>query len=457
VHVAGHADANGFASIGGALDVEHLLATLGRHAATVRVVVLNACHTGELARQLSDHIDIVVGMRGELRDSSAKAFAEALYLTLGNGRSLAEAFEFAREQVRQRQGEDLAQLEAKQVDPNTLRLSAEAPPRARIKWALAAFAGLALSGATAALFSAASRPPTVADASLAVIGGGVLHRGSSEADAHDAYTECLRLEGERGLEACMGSFETSVFAREVGLGALVIAPFKLDRAVVTNERLAAWLNHSGQRVRVETDPVALARMKLPAPAVVFEDEWLVLVGAGGAPLDTAAAIVYRNGRFEVVAGRERHPARMISWRGAQLYCDAQGLRLPGSDEWEWAARGGRRRTFPWGERAPKDCSSVVYGRRPGLPCESRPRAPEPVGTSEDVTPEGVYDLGGNVSEWVATAFGPDDLKDIRGGHFEDSRVMLGSARRFRGHRSELYRQLGFRCAQSIAASVSPTQ
>jgi formylglycine-generating enzyme required for sulfatase activity len=78
-----------------------------------------------------------------------------------------------------------------------------------------------------------------------------------------------------------------------------------------------------------------------------------------------------------------------------------------------------------------------------------------VGTSEDVTPDGIYDLGGNVSEWVETAFGPHDFKHIRGGHFEDSIVMLGSSRRFRGHRSEVYRQLGFRCAQSADAHSNP--
>lgn len=476
VHVAGHADERGMVALGRTLDVEHLQATLGAHADRVRVVVLNACNTAELARQLSDRIGIVIGMRGEIRDSAAKVFAQAFYLTLGNGRTVGAAFDFARGQLRLHQGEDLAQLEAKLVDPDKLKIGPDeqleakpvdrdtprvdpfqaAPPRAARRWWIAVLAGAALLAAIPVVLGATTRQNAApAVSSMALIPAGVLHPGSTEAVARAAYDQCLSLEGERGLEACTRSFEASVFAREVGARDVLVPAFKLDRVEVSNEQLAHWLNAQNDRTRIETGEAALERLKLPAPAVMLDGEWLALVGTGEASLDPSIAIVHKRAGFEVVPGRERFPVRMISWLGARLYCESQGRRLPQSDEWEWAARGSAGRTFPWGERAPKDCSAVVYGRRPHQECEAKTRAPERVGTSEDVTPEGVYDLGGNLSEWTETAFGPDDFKSIRGGHFEDSIVMLASSRRFRGHRAEVYRQLGFRCAQSVDAKVAP--
>jgi len=43
------------------------------------------------------------------------------------------------------------------------------------------------------------------------------------------------------------------------------------------------------------------------------------------------------------------PATVISWLGAQTYCEWAGGRLPTEAEWEYAARGPQGLRFPWGD------------------------------------------------------------------------------------------------------------
>lgn len=86
-----------------------------------------------------------------------------------------------------------------------------------------------------------------------------------------------------------------------------------------------------------------------------------------------------------------HPVNCVSPDEARSYCAARGKRLPSGDEWEWAARG--TQVSPWGTSVASD--EICWGRpkkRAGT-CVRRSFA-------KDVTPEGIYDLGGNVTEWT---------------------------------------------------------
>jgi serine/threonine protein kinase/formylglycine-generating enzyme required for sulfatase activity len=95
--------------------------------------------------------------------------------------------------------------------------------------------------------------------------------------------------------------------------------------------------------------------------------------------------------------KDRHPMNCIDWDQADAYCASSGKRLPTPEEWEWAAHGATAgTTFPWGEELASDqlCWSGVH-KRVGLgTCEGRSHA-------SGVTPFGVHDLAGNVSEWAA--------------------------------------------------------
>jgi len=62
---------------------------------TVRLVVLNACHTESHAAALLAHVDCVVATRGRIDDVDAARFAVAFYRQLADGDSVRIAFDTA--------------------------------------------------------------------------------------------------------------------------------------------------------------------------------------------------------------------------------------------------------------------------------------------------------------------------------------------------------------------------
>jgi formylglycine-generating enzyme required for sulfatase activity len=140
-----------------------------------------------------------------------------------------------------------------------------------------------------------------------------------------------------------------------------------------------------------------------------------------------------------------HPVTGISWEQAAAYASWAGKRLLTAMEWEKAARGTDGRRYPWGnEFDPQYCNVKEAGRG----------TTAPVGEfSRDLSPYGVYDMAGNVQEWVADEVKPRGLgnpkikRAVKGGSWAHSKAIAESAMLGSEWPDTRQNYIGFRCAR----------
>lgn len=163
------------------------------------------------------------------------------------------------------------------------------------------------------------------------------------------------------------------------------------------------------------------------------------------------------------------PVTQVDWWDAYAFAKWKNQRLPTEEEWEKAARGDKGLLFPWGDQPSKDkanlgddydANGVKGGTKDGYNLwASIDRQ------SADLSPYGIRDMAGNVSEWTASEFKgeawpahPDypDLRVpvVRGGHFAlKSNHDLLTARFFAESANETTLARGFRTVSDTAPAV----
>lgn len=117
-------------------------------------------------------------------------------------------------------------------------------------------------------------------------------------------------------------FRPGVFENETPPRQVTVDAFRIDPFEVTNARFSEfvrsnpdWLPSGSQRDR-NADYLSLWERDAPPPS------------------------------------RAEHPVVFITWAAAQSFCEWAGGRLPSEAEWEYVARSGDDREFPWGNDPP---------------------------------------------------------------------------------------------------------
>jgi len=170
-------------------------------------------------------------------------------------------------------------------------------------------------------------------------------------------------------------------------------------------------------------------------------------------------------------GRGDRPVINVSWEDAVAYTEwlaeksGSGYRLPTEAEWEYAARAKTATKYSWGDEI--DCSKASYDGGEGSACYYNPkgkwRGTSQVG-SYAVNPWNLYDMHGNVWEWVQDCYidnynngptieaareeGKCGSRVLRGGSWSFLAYWLRSAIRYSNTPSIRSGGIGFRLARS---------
>jgi len=165
-----------------------------------------------------------------------------------------------------------------------------------------------------------------------------------------------------------------------------------------------------------------------------------------------AAIIFRDGSFQIRSDWAYHPVVWVTWYGAKLFADFYSCRLPHEEEWEKAARANSTRDYPWGDEIDGHYANFLDSGDPfdngTTPVDFyNGRRQGSFQTIDAASPYGVYDMAGNVWEWTDGFAGTSVYHIIKGGSFNNA------IRRLRSHDKSLHfpyekhADFGFRLAR----------
>ena len=215
--------------------------------------------------------------------------------------------------------------------------------------------------------------------------------------------------------------------------------FWIDQTEVTNAQFGQFVAATGHETTAE-----------------LEGSGLIFSGSEGEEIAgeqvAGADWQHPSGPESNLTGLGNHPVVLVSWDDADAYCGWVGGMLPTEAQWEYAARGGDGRLYPWDNTSPNK-NLLNYSPAVGT---------TPVGSY----PNGAswvdgQDMSGNVWEWVADWYHSDyydvssvdsptgpsegDMKVLRGGSWSNTQPFVRAASRTRSTPSGHTNIAGFRC------------
>jgi formylglycine-generating enzyme required for sulfatase activity len=195
--------------------------------------------------------------------------------------------------------------------------------------------------------------------------------------------------------------------------------FWMDKTEVTNERFEEFVKATGyitvaEKTLLAEDFPGAPPENLVAGSVVFTPP------GHSVPLDNhyrwwdyihGANWRHPLGPDSDLSGKENYPVVHVAYEDAVSYCKWVGKRLPTEAEWEFAARGGLSgKLYAWGDELKpggKWMANTYQGSFPNQ--EAQEDGFGGIAPVAQFPPNdyGLYDMSGNVWEWVSDWYRPD--------------------------------------------------
>jgi acyl carrier protein len=282
-----------------------------------------------------------------------------------------------------------------------------------------------------------------------------------------------------GGEALVGSDDADALPDQRPAHRVAVNPFLIDAEPVSATAYARFLSSVG-----------------PVPPAVLRD-WCLT--GGGDRREQQFPLRRRWHGWDVVRGTGRQPMVLVSWFGASAYARWANRRdwrryrgdgtipaelrdrpappepregpdtfLPSEAQWEYAARGGQRRRYPWGDEPPTPGRLRAGCHAPGATYTAQTLPAADVAARLGVSPFGLHHMAGNVWQWcrdwyAADFYGspeagrpdaenrrPTGIRSERGGSWVGPAGLARSSYRRGRPPAASGRCLGFRCVGPAA-------
>ncbi len=228
-------------------------------------------------------------------------------------------------------------------------------------------------------------------------------------------------------EFTMGGADHFARPDEKPLHRVKLDGYWISRTPVTNAEFKKFVDATGYVTTAERKPTLAEIMKGAPPGTPPPDE-SVLVAASmvftppGYPVGLDNPLVWwrwkkgaqwnaPTGPGSSIKDKMDHPVVHVSWYDAKAYAEWKNMSLPTEAQWEYAARGGHeQQPFIWGDEAVTEGPAKINIWEGSFPTRNTKKDgyyyTSPV-TAFAPNDYGLYDMAGNVWEWVNDWYHPD--------------------------------------------------